>query len=165
MQAEKTKTGCLLFHQNFFEDFRGTYIESYNEEEYQKEIKRHFGKEIKFIQDDFSTSHKYILRGIHGDDITTKLISCQFGKFMIYIVDPKTKTDETFVLSRENANQLLIPSGLGNAHIVLSDWAVFHYKQNAYYAGPEKQFTYRYDAFRNWVPSGITPILSQRDNS
>ena len=35
----------------------------------------------QFIQDDISTSYRGVLRGIHGDENTTKLVSCLFGSF------------------------------------------------------------------------------------
>ena len=37
---------------------------------------------------------------------------------------------------------MLIPPKHGNAHLVLSNKAIFHYKQSTYYEGQGKQFTY-----------------------
>ena len=48
-----------------FKDFRGMYIETYNQE-YMKKFK------LKFIQDDISISKYKVLRGIHGDFKTWK---------------------------------------------------------------------------------------------
>ena len=51
-----TKTeleGVLMIKPEVFEDFRGQYIETYNEELYSKN-----GIDIKFIQDDISVSTK-----------------------------------------------------------------------------------------------------------
>jgi dTDP-4-dehydrorhamnose 3,5-epimerase len=70
---------------------------------------------------------------------------------------------QSFVLSDKNRQQVLVPPGYGNAHLVLSDTAIFHYKQSTYYE-PSKQFTYRWDEprFGIWWPIK-NPVLSQRD--
>ena len=63
---------------------------------------------------------------------------------------------------------MLVPPNHGVAHLVLSDKAIFHYKQSTYYnPGVLKQFTFRYDEpkFDVYWPAGIKPILSKRDNS
>ncbi|HYA88207.1 MAG TPA: dTDP-4-dehydrorhamnose 3,5-epimerase family protein, partial [Nitrospirota bacterium] len=77
MEIEKTQLdGVLLIKPSIFEDFRGEYVETYNEEEYRLK-----GITCNFIQDDISISTKHVLRGIHGDAETWKLISCMSGKF------------------------------------------------------------------------------------
>lgn len=45
-----------------FEDFRGTYVETFNEDLY-----RQAGIDMPFVQDDISVSGRHVLRGIHGD--------------------------------------------------------------------------------------------------
>ena len=76
MNVEKTNLdGVLLITPpTIFEDFRGSYVEIYNEELYTKT-----GINIQFVQDDISESSQNVLRGIHGDDGTWKLISCLHG--------------------------------------------------------------------------------------
>lgn len=74
IRVKKTKLkGVLLIEPDIFEDFRGSYVEIYNEDLYKKN-----GIKIKFVQDDFAVSKKNVLRGIHGDNKTYKLISCPF---------------------------------------------------------------------------------------
>ena len=79
MEVKKTKQkGVLLITPpTVFEDFRGSYVETYNEALY-----REAGITVKFVQDDISVSSRNVLRGIHGDGETWKLISCLFGKFL-----------------------------------------------------------------------------------
>lgn len=146
-----------------FEDFRGSYVEIYNEVIY-----REAGIDIAFMQDDISTSTKHVLRGIHGDAKTWKLISCLYGKFYLNVVDmdpasPTYKKWQGFTLSDSNRKQVLVPPLHGNGHVVLSDKAIFHYKQNTQYdrAG---QFTILWDdpEFDFWWPIK-SPILSRRD--
>jgi len=164
MEISKTLLdGVLLVKPDVFEDHRGEYIETYNE----KILSEH-GIDIKFVQDDISVSTKYVLRGIHGDNETWKLISCLHGKFYLVTVncDMESKNFgkwQSFVLSDRNRQQVLVPPKYGNAHLVLSDKAIFHYKQSTYY-DRSKQFTYKWnDARLNiWWPIK-NPILSQRD--
>ena len=65
-----------------FEDFRGSYIEIYNEK-----LFKDAGLTQNFIQDDISTSYSNVLRGIHGDSKTWKLVSCLKGSFYLVVVN------------------------------------------------------------------------------
>jgi dTDP-4-dehydrorhamnose 3,5-epimerase len=165
MEVRKTTLeGVLLVTPpTIFEDFRGTYVETYNEQLYQEA-----GINIKFVQDDISTSTKHVLRGIHGDQETWKLVSCPFGKFYLAVVDCDESSGsfgkwESFVLSDRNYLQVLIPPKHGNGHVVLSDQAIFHYKQSSYY-NRTGQFTYSWNDpnFNIWWPVK-NPMVSQRD--
>jgi len=161
----------LLFERKAYEDYRGTYEELYNMKDYGLAMKEHLGFEIEFIEDDCSISSQYVLRGIHGDDKTWKLITCLMGRFYLVVANCNTQSKnfgqwESFVLSRENKKQVLIPPYYGNGHVVMTDEAIFHYKQSCIYQGTAKQFTYKYDdpAFEIWWPVK-NPILSKRDAS
>jgi dTDP-4-dehydrorhamnose 3,5-epimerase len=164
MIVEKTKlTGALLIKLETFEDHRGQYVEIYN-----KNLYAEHGIDIEFVQDDISTSTQHVLRGIHGDNETWKLISCLHGKFYLVVVNCDPASDrfgrwQSFVLSDTNRHQVLVPPMFGNAHLVLSEKAIFHYKQNTYY-NPKGQFTYVWNDPRLniWWPIK-NPILSQRD--
>ena len=121
------------------------------------------------MEDNFATSTKHVLRGIHGDDRTWKLVTCLKGRFYIVVVDclegfPAFGKWQSFILSGENKNQLLVPPNYGHAYLVMSDEAIFHYKQSCIYQGMEGQFTYRYDnpRFDIWWPVK-DPIVSRRD--
>ena len=153
----------LITPPTIFEDFRGSYIELYNDDLYRKG-----GIDIAFVQDDISVSTRHVLRGIHGDAETWKLISCLHGKFYLVVVNwdersPQYRQWESFVLSDQNRLQVLIPPKFGNGHLVLSETAIFHYKQSTYYnrAG---QFTVLWNdpALKIWWPVA-EPIVSRRD--
>ncbi len=146
-----------------FEDFRGTYVELYNEKLYKEA-----GITVHFIQDDISVSTRNVLRGIHGDGETWKLVSCLMGKFYLVVVNWKKESPqfgkwESFVLSEHNKLQVLIPPQFGNGHVVLSEQAIFHYKQSTYY-NRSGQFTIPWNdpELNIWWPIQ-TPILSRRD--
>jgi len=166
LKIEPTKLkGVLLISLDCFEDHRGEYVETYNEALY-----RGNGVDVKFVQDDISVSTKNVLRGIHGDAETWKLITCLYGKFYFVVVDCDKESEDfgkwqSFVLSDKNRLQVLVPPRYGNAHLVLSNMTIFHYKQSAYY-DRSKQFTYRWDdpKFDIWWPTK-KPIQSHRDES
>lgn len=153
----------LLIELDAFCDHRGYYIETYNEQLYAER-----GIRVKFVQDDISVSKKNVLRGIHGDAETWKLISCLHGEFYFVVVNCDTASEDfgkwqSFILSDENRLQVLVPPGYGNAHLVLSDKTIFYYKQSAYY-NPKKQFTYKWNDPQFNISWPIkNPILSQRD--
>ncbi len=83
-KVEKTKLSKVLkiTPPTIFNDFRGSYIETYNELIYNQN-----GIKTKFIQDDISTSKQNVLRGIHGDNKTWKLVSCLYGSFYLVLVN------------------------------------------------------------------------------
>lgn len=164
MEIVKTDLdGVLIIKPDIFEDYRGYYIEIYNEDLYTKN-----GIPTKFVQDDISVSSKNVLRGIHGDTETWKLISCLYGKFYLVVVNCDTESKEfgkwqSFILSDRNRQQVLVPPKHGNGHLVISDMTIFHYKQTTYY-NPKGQFTYTWNDPRLniWWPVK-NPILSRRD--
>ena len=147
-----------------FEDLRGTYQESFNLNEYQ--IK---GIKIDFVQDDFSISKFKVIRGLHGDHNTWKLVSCIMGEFFLAVVNFDEKSNQycqhqTFTLNENDNYQILIPPKFANGHLVLSKKTIFHYKQSTYYDGMEKQFTLRWNDPKLAIKWPINdPILSVRD--
>jgi dTDP-4-dehydrorhamnose 3,5-epimerase len=148
-----------------FEDFRGSYVEIYN-----RELFHEAGITQDFIQDDISTSTRGVLRGIHGDGKTWKLISCLYGTFYFVVVNNDPESDEykksiAFTLSDRNRLQILVPPKFGNGHLVLSNEAIFHYKQTTTY-DRASQFTIKWDDpnYGIWWPT-TSPILSQRDSA
>jgi dTDP-4-dehydrorhamnose 3,5-epimerase len=159
-----TLDGVLLITPStIFEDFRGTYVETYNEKLYTVA-----GITIRFVQDDISTSRRNVLRGIHGDPETWKLISCLHGEFYLVVLNydsesPQFGQWESFTLSDRNRLQVLVPPKFGNGHAVLSESAIFHYKQSTYY-NRATQFTVLWNDPRFKIRWPIErPILSKRD--
>ena len=166
MIVEKTKlNGVLLIKLEVFEDHRGYYIETYNEDVYKKN-----GIGVKFVQDDISVSKKNVLRGIHGDRKTWKLISCLEGKFYLVLINNDENSSQykqraSFTLSEQNRIQILVPPRFGVGHLVISKRAIFHYKQSTYY-NPKEQFTIVWNdpEYKIFWPSK-NPILSKRDKA
>lgn len=146
-----------------FEDHRGKFMELYNWEAFH-EMHVH----TPFVQDDISLSHKNVLRGIHGDEVTWKLITCIYGAFYVVVVDPATKKWVNAVLSAGNNLQLLVPPKYGIGILALDEPSILHYKQSEYYHGMQAQFTIRWDDPEYNIPwptgsGALGPILSERD--
>jgi len=164
MEFIKTKLdGVILVKPDIQEDFRGSYTETYNEAIYKKN-----GVTVDFVQDDYSRSSKHVLRGLHGDDKTWKLIDCMHGRFHFVVLNADKNAKqygqwESFVLTDTNRWQVLVPPKFANGHLALTDNIIFHYKQSEYY-DPKGQFTIRYDdpKFKIWWPVK-NPLVSQRD--
>ena len=164
MKVENTPLdGVKLIKPDFYEDYRGTNFEAYNEVKYRDEMPF-----APFVVDSISTSRKHTLRGIHGDDRTTKLISCLYGTIYYIIInrDPDSKQYNHWfgiTLSDRNKHQILSPPTFVNGHLVMSEEAVFSYKLNAYY-DRASQFTIKWnDPMHNFFWPIKNPILSERD--
>lgn len=166
MQVMRTKLDkVLLIRPDIFEDHRGEFIETYNEELFKKN-----GIDIKFVQDDISVSYRNVLRGIHGDNVTWRVVSCLFGEIYYVVVNCENGSDdfgkwEAFSLTQKNRNQVLIPPRHGGALVSISDISVLQYKQSTYY-DPSRQFTYKWDDPRFGIQWPIKkPMLSKRDEA
>jgi len=155
--------GVVVVDLEYFEDHRGVYVETYNEAAYSEQKFPHF------VQDDYSISRRHVLRGLHGDGDTWKLITCPIGEIYFVVLDKREGSPsfgkwQSFLISEHNHRQVLVPPGFANGHLVMSERAMFHYKQSTYYS--KNQFTVRWDdpAFKIWWPVK-TPIQSRRDEA
>jgi len=166
MKVEKTslKGVFKIYPPTNFQDHRGSFVETYNENLYKKN-----GIDANFVQDDISTSRKNVLRGLHGDQKTTKLISCLLGSIYLMVVNNDQNSDEymkweAFNISDINRSQILVPPKFGNGYLALTDKVIFHYKQSTYY-NREGQFAIGWNdkKFNFWWPIK-NPILSRRDD-
>ena len=146
-----------------FEDYRGSFTEVYNVNKY-----RSSGLIANFVQDDLSISYRNVLRGLHGDEGTYKLVACIVGRIYLVVLNYNNKSKEygkwqSFILTEDNKRQIFIPPLFVNGYYVLSDKAVFSYKQSSYY-GEYKQFSVKWNDSRfniDWPCNH--PILSLRD--
>ncbi len=155
--------GVLQVVPDIFTDFRGQFVETYDEKLYKEN-----GIDVTFVQDDISYSKKDVLRGIHGDNETAKLVSCLYGEVYFVVVNCDEQSEDfgkwqSFILSDENRIQIFVPPRYGNAYLVLSPDGLFSYKQSTYFTHG-KQFSYRWDDPRFNISWPIqNPILSERD--
>lgn len=150
-----------------FEESRGSIWTSYSNEI----LDTLLPKDLVFNHDKFSLSNMNVLRGIHGDHKSWKLISCIYGQINQVIVDMREESNtylqwESYNLGSSNRSMILIPPGMGNAFYVSSNTAIYHYKL-AYlgkYIDANDQFTIAWNDPRiaiKWPTDN--PILSERD--
>lgn len=128
--------GLLVFEPNVFEDSRGYFFEAYNEKQFQQE-----GIDIRWVQDNQSSSSYGVIRGLHYQlppYDQTKLVRVLRGKILDVVVDIR-KGSPTFgksfskVLSAKNKRQLFIPKGFAHGFSVLSEKAEVLYKCDGFY--------------------------------
>lgn len=144
-----------------FEDYRGELYTVFDQEDWN----------VTFNHDKVSVSRQNVLRGLHGDKKSTKLISCLHGAVYLVVVDNRPESPnylkwDSIVLTEHNKKSVLVPPMFANGHLVLSDTAVFFYKWSypGEYPDVEDQFTIKWNDERigiNWPISN--PILSKRD--
>ncbi|WP_100613691.1 dTDP-4-dehydrorhamnose 3,5-epimerase [Confluentibacter citreus] len=138
MTVKETKLkGCFILEPTVFEDSRGYFFESFNQNTFNGLI----GENINFIQDNESLSVRGTLRGLHyqnGVYSQAKLVRVIKGSILDIAVDIR-KDSSTFgehvslELSEDNKTQLFIPRGFAHGFRVLSDTAIFSYKCDNFY--------------------------------
>ena len=154
-----------IYRPDIFRDYRGDYWTLW------KEGENEFGVDLKFNHDKVSTSRKNVIRGIHGDSKSYKLLTCLYGEAYFAIVDNR-KDSSTYlqwdwvILDDKNRDRILLPPGFGNSYLILSDCAVIHYKWSyeGDYPDVDEQFSLKWNDERigiNWPIND--PIVSERD--
>ena len=134
-----TKTefpGLLIFEPKIWEDERGYFFESYNQNVFSGE-----GVEINFVQDNQAGSEYGVIRGLHyqlNPFAQTKLIRALSGNILDVAVDIRKNSPTygkvyTIELSADNKKQLLVPKGFAHGYSVLSNSAEVFYKCDAFY--------------------------------
>jgi dTDP-4-dehydrorhamnose 3,5-epimerase len=143
-----TLEGVLLIHPRVFEDERGYFVETFNEETFAKAT----GLSAHFVQDNESESASGTLRGIHYQIPRAeqgKLVRVSAGEVFDVVVDLR-RSSETFGawfgcnLSQENHTQLWIPPGFGHGFLALTDNARVVYKSTGFYS-PQHNRSVRWD--------------------
>lgn len=130
-----TMDGIVEFIPRVYQDQRGSFFESFRDEQLHKE-----GIFRSFVQDNQSFSHKNVLRGIHFQKHPHeqgKLVRVVVGKALDVAVDlrPGSATFgmyQSVILDSEKNNMLYIPEGFGHGFLALDD-CILQYKCTAYY--------------------------------
>ena len=159
--------GVWIVKPTIAKDNRGNIWTSFLKDEIEKLLPDNF----YFKHDKFSKSKKNVLRGIHGDEKSWKLVTCVYGSIQQVVVDCRKESDtyskyESFEINEKNQMSIFIPPRLGNAYFVNSDFAVYHYKlaYDGNYIDADKQFSYTWnDPLFNIKWPTKEPILSKRD--
>lgn len=170
MTITKTKLpDCLILDPAVFQDNRGYFFESFNQETFQKLS----GHSVTFVQDNQSCSSYGVIRGLHfqtGNDAQAKLIRVISGKVWDVAVDlrPESPTYLQWVgveLSGNNNRQLFIPRGFAHGFSVLENDTVLAYKcDNYYHKSSESGIRYDDPDLKiDWQLPKSEEILSDKD--
>ncbi|OQA56401.1 MAG: dTDP-4-dehydrorhamnose 3,5-epimerase [Candidatus Omnitrophica bacterium ADurb.Bin277] len=129
--------GVVIIDPKVYSDARGFFFESYRRDIFFKE-----GIVEEFVQDNYSSSRKGVLRGLHFQiepEAQAKLVRVTRGSVFDVAVDLR-KGSGTFgkycavTLSAENKKMLYIPKGFAHGFCVLEDNTEFFYKCSGYYS-------------------------------
>ncbi len=126
----------LVFEPKVFEDNRGYFFESYNQDVFSRE-----GVNINFVQDNQAKSSFGVVRGLHFQlepYAQTKLLRVLSGVIIDAVVDIRKNSPTygkayTILLSAENKKQLLVPKGFAHGYSVISETAEVFYKCDEFY--------------------------------
>ncbi|MDQ3936257.1 MAG: dTDP-4-dehydrorhamnose 3,5-epimerase [Actinomycetota bacterium] len=150
-----------------FRDERGLFVEVHNADDYT--FARDDGTELAFVEDDLSVSRQGVLRGLHGDERTWKLVQCVQGALHLVVADLRRGSEaylrsEAFELAAADPVQLLVPAGCATGLLALEDPSALLYKQSERYRGSAGQFTVRWDDPALGIEWPVErPLLSERD--
>lgn len=166
MQIRETSiAGLVEIIPRVFQDDRGFFFESYNEELFKK-----LGLPTNFVQDNQSFSIKGVVRGLHFQNAPFaqgKLVRVISGRVLDVAVDirPESPTfgkHEVFELRSDTNNMAYVPEGFAHGFVALED-SVFSYKcTNVYNKGAESGLLWNDpDLGIDW---GVeNPIVSEKD--
>ena len=159
--------GVLLIKPTVFEDNRGYFFESYNQNEFSNS-----GISDCLVQDNQSMSDKNVLRGLHFQRepfSQGKLVRVLQGAVLDVVVDIR-KNSSTYgkyfkqVLSDANKMMLWIPSGFAHGFLTLEDKTVFFYKCTQFYNKAAESSILWCDP-KLAIEWGIqNPIVSEKDS-
>lgn len=133
----------VIIEPRVFEDERGWFMESFNEQAFHAALKAQ-GLPVPspFVQDNHSCSHKGVLRGLHFQrepHAQGKLVRVVSGAAYDVAVDIR-KGSPSFgkwagaELSASNKRMMWIPAGFAHGFVALEDNTHFLYKTTDYYA-------------------------------
>lgn len=161
--------GCFVIEPRIIADERGYFMESFNENTFQKGV----NQQVHFVQDNQSYSSKGVLRGLHyqtGEHAQAKLVRVLDGEVLDVAVDIRQNSPtfgqyEAVILSGENQKQFFVPRGFAHGFLVLSDTATFFYKCDNFY-NKESEGGIIYDDKTiniNWNFPKAELIISEKD--
>jgi dTDP-4-dehydrorhamnose 3,5-epimerase len=160
--------GLLVIKPEVFEDERGYFFESYNEERFRK-----LGIDVKFMQDNESKSGKSVLRGLHFQVPPFeqgKLVRVIRGAVLDVAVDLR-KSSPTYgkwasiELSEKNKWMYWIPAGFAHGFLTLEENTIFFYKcTQVYNKESEKGISWNdTDLKIDW--GTVNPLVSEKDKT
>ena len=156
-----------VYSPSVYREYRGEIFTTYHSETHP--VKKILPND-SVVHSRFSKSYAGVLRGLHYDDKTWKLVQALVGDIYLVVLDVRDNSPtygkwESYIISEKTRDQVLVPPGFANGHFALTD-CVFHY--NLFYTGgyvdENKQGVIKWndDRFKIEWPSDA-PILQKRD--
>ena len=163
--SETELKGIKILEPALFRDSRGYFLEIFNDRKYHEA-----GLHRNFVQDNFSTSRKASLRGLHlqNPNQQGKLVMVLTGTVLDVAVDVRVGSPTfgrhiSVVLDDQTHRQLWIPGGFAHGFLVLSEEARFLYKCDALY-DPGSEMSIRWNDPDINIDWGVEhPLLSDKD--
>ena len=98
--------GIQIIEPDIFTDFRGDLWTTWKKDE--------FPNNMKFNHDKISTSRQNVIRGIHGDYKSWKLITCLYGELYFVMVDNREDSEtftewDSMILDDKKRRMVLVP--------------------------------------------------------
>jgi len=157
--------GLVLFQPKVYQDNRGYFLETYQDERYQDHLK------VAFVQDNLSMSHKGVLRGLHFQKpphAQGKLVQVLKGSVLDVAVDLRVKSPtygkhQVVALNDANHAQFYIPEGFAHGFLALENDTLFSYKCTTYYHASSEQTLLWSDPDLDIVWPNIQKIISEKD--
>lgn len=161
--------GCFVLEPKIFDDNRGCFFESFNQNVFNNLI----GREVVFVQDNQSFSTRGVVRALHaqaGAHAQAKLVQVLSGIVLDVAVDARPDSPTfgehfSIELTAENKKQLFIPRGFLHGFVTLSDTASFFYKCDNYY-NKESEAGVRFDDPAlgiDWLLERSELIVAEKD--
>lgn len=156
-----------VYSPSVYREYRGEIFTTYHDQYHPVNI---LLPEKCAVHSRFSKSYKNVLRGLHYDDKTYKLVQALVGDIYLVLLDLREDSKtfgkwESYIISEKTRDQVLVPPGFANGHYALTD-CIFHY--NMFYEGDyvdeNSQGVVKWNDVRfkiEW-PSD-QPILQRRD--
>lgn len=156
-----------IYTPSIFREFRGEIYTTYHSELHPAATKLPPNSNF---HSRFSVSRKDVLRGMHYDFDTWKLVQATVGDIYLVVLDMRVESPtygewENYILSAATRDQIMIPPGFANGHFALTD-CVFHYYlfYSGSYNDETSQGTIAFNDPRfEVIWPNPSPILQERD--
>jgi dTDP-4-dehydrorhamnose 3,5-epimerase len=156
-----------IYTPSVYREYRGEIFTTYHSESHP--VNELLSDDV-VVHNRFSKSYAGVLRGLHHDDKTWKLVQALVGDIYLVVLDVRENSStygkwESYILSEKTRDQVLVPPGFANGHFALTD-CVFHY--NLFYTGSyvdeHSQGVIKWNDTRfNIEWPSAEPTLQQRD--
>ncbi|MBU7600849.1 dTDP-4-dehydrorhamnose 3,5-epimerase family protein [Streptomyces sp. P38-E01] len=163
--------GAIEFTPRVFPDARGQFLSPYQEEAF---TRAHGSPLFPVAQTNHSVSRQGVVRGVHytlTPPGTAKYVYCARGSALDIVVDirvgsPTFGRCDSVLMDQQHHRASYIPVGFGHAFVALEDDTVMSYMlSDSYVPANELALDFLDPALNLPLPSGVEPVLSDRDRA